>query len=233
MESPGRILATFILKTLGRSCSRREAVCPCSRASSYSRRACSRSRISAVISRSPVCITMPYTAARVEAGNRYTASSGRVPSLRYTCSMVTSAMTPAMWTWAATDLSGSWSTDGSSVSTKKKGARVLSSASEARWAGAAMAASDKTNAIKLERTFIVSPLWNEQCSRGRRLKGRLAGSPGFEAIDAPFLEIHFQPRVGRVAAELVELGAHLGGHLLQAGVVNPIDAFGGIGLQIV
>ena len=69
MESPGRILATFILKTLGRSCSSREAVCPCSRASSYSRRACSRSRISAMISRSPVCITMPYTAARVEAGN--------------------------------------------------------------------------------------------------------------------------------------------------------------------
>ena len=52
-------------------------------------------------------------------------------------------------------------------------------------------------------------------------------------IDAPFLEIHFQPRIGRVAAELVELGAHLSGHLLQVGVVDPIDAFSGIGLYIV
>ncbi len=47
-------------------------------------------------------------------------------------------------------------------------------------------------------------------------------SSRFETIDAPFLEVHFQPRVGRVAAELVELGEHLSGYLLQVGVVIPI-----------
>ena len=52
-------------------------------------------------------------------------------------------------------------------------------------------------------------------------------------INASFLEINFQPRIGRIAAELVKLGTHLVSHLLQVGIVDPIDAFSGIGLYIV
>ena len=69
--------------------------------------------------------------------------------------------------------------------------------------------SKKTNAEKLERTFIVAPFCDEQCSSERRAKKR---SFGFETINAPFLKVHFQPRIGRVAAELVELSAHLSGY---------------------
>ena len=68
MVSPGSTLATFIVNTLGRLCSRSEALFPSVFAVSNSRVAFSRSLIFATIRTSPTVIVMPHTAARVDAG---------------------------------------------------------------------------------------------------------------------------------------------------------------------
>ena len=53
------MLATFIEKTLGRSCSSSDAVLPAFLAASYSARAASRSLILAMMTRVPTVIFMP------------------------------------------------------------------------------------------------------------------------------------------------------------------------------
>ena len=67
--SPGIILATFMLKTLGRCCSSKEALWPCCWAFSNFFRADCRCFISALITSAPIIIFIPWTEARVDAGN--------------------------------------------------------------------------------------------------------------------------------------------------------------------
>ncbi len=62
------MFATFIWKTFGRCCSRSDAVRPDCSACAYCRRASCRSSIRALITRSPIVIVMPCTAARVDPG---------------------------------------------------------------------------------------------------------------------------------------------------------------------
>jgi len=68
MVSPGRTLASFIVKTFGRLCSSSDALLPSRFAASNSCTAFSRSRIVATVRTLPTVIVKPYTAARVEAG---------------------------------------------------------------------------------------------------------------------------------------------------------------------
>jgi len=70
-----------MVKTLGRCCSSSEALFPSALARSYSARASWRSLILASMVRSPTVNRIPWTAARVEAGNTYLAWSGVVPML--------------------------------------------------------------------------------------------------------------------------------------------------------
>jgi hypothetical protein len=69
MRSPGMMLATFIVKTLGRSCSSSDVRLPCARAASYVARAAARRSMRASTTRWPIFMRMPCTAARVDAGN--------------------------------------------------------------------------------------------------------------------------------------------------------------------
>ncbi len=117
--SPGRTLDTSIVSTLGRCCSRSEALLPSAFARSYSARAFFRSWIRASTARSPTVSLIPCTAARVEAGKTYLAFRGVVPMLAYVWTTVTLAMTPATSTEAEVDLSGSASAADSPPSTTK------------------------------------------------------------------------------------------------------------------
>ncbi len=69
MRSPGMMLATLIVKTLGRSCSSSDARFPSRRALSYWARAAAFLSIFASIVRWPIFMRTPWTAARVDAGN--------------------------------------------------------------------------------------------------------------------------------------------------------------------
>ncbi|MGC4120951.1 MAG: hypothetical protein QM765_41525 [Myxococcales bacterium] len=64
----GITLATFMVKTLGRSCSSSEARLPSALACSYCARASAFFSILASTVRAPIFMRMPWTAARVEAG---------------------------------------------------------------------------------------------------------------------------------------------------------------------
>ena len=67
-SSPGMMLATSMEKTLGRFCDSREADLPAFLAALNVCLAASFSSIFATIRRSPMVMTMPLTAARVEPG---------------------------------------------------------------------------------------------------------------------------------------------------------------------
>ena len=79
MRSPGRMLPTRMLKTLGRDCSRSEALLPSLTALVKVALASSRSLIFATTRWSPTVMVMPCTAARVDPGKTYLAWMGREP----------------------------------------------------------------------------------------------------------------------------------------------------------
>ncbi len=78
--SPGMILATSMVKTLGLFCSRREALFPSLLASVNSALASSFSLIRAVTIWFPICMFMPWTLTSEEVGNTYLALMGVDPS---------------------------------------------------------------------------------------------------------------------------------------------------------
>ena len=122
MVSPGSTLATFIVNTLGRLCSRSEALFP-------SVFAVSNSRVAFAL---PNLCDDPHiahrhrrTQQRVDAERRSARESAALRRFN-TCRTVTSAITPLIATSTRVSFKGRRSMAGSPLSTKKHGESVLS-----------------------------------------------------------------------------------------------------------